>query len=183
MSESVVTAKDIILSLMGSGGFLYFAFNKWSKWADTRQVAQAAAAAAAGELKKDRVHAELDNKKNFQEDITSKLIEQFLDQFNSYQVQNEKWQQFFFDSLDPLLAELKDNSENSRNTLRQIDLMQRGMREMTSAIASTTSANEGIIRILAGEHPIDTALQLPTAGEAKPRRKVKVTRIELSSEE
>ena len=146
------TVAEIFLGVISTGGVGYMAFQHWVKISTARQ-----------KLKKETVHADLDNTKNFQEEITNKVIQQFLDQFTSYQKQNEMFMKFFFESLDPLLKEVKENSEHSKKVLTQVDLMERSIREVTDALKNMSSTNSGILMLVSGADPMEAVSHIPKA--------------------
>jgi len=141
---------EIVLAIISTGGVGYMIVQHWTKISTAKQ-----------KLKKEEAHAEMDNTKNFQEEITNKVIQQFLDQFTSYQKQNEMFMKFFFESLDPLLKEVKENSEHSKKVLTQVDLMERSIREVTDSLGKMSSTNGGMLMLLAGKDPMEALTHLP----------------------
>jgi hypothetical protein len=148
-----MTPAEILLGLITSGGIIYAAIQHWMKLstekAKARLALQGSEAKTEQKLKVQAVEADLKGQENFQELITGKVIEQFLAQFNSYQEQNEKFQKFFFESLDPMISELRDNTQDVRNVLAQIDLLARGLRESTAASDRNAAAIECLQAMLA----------------------------------
>ena len=151
-----ISVAEAILGCFSTGGVLWFAVKHWAKISTEKQ-----------ELKKDEVHADLDSAKNFQEEITNKFIQQFLDQFTSYQEQNEMFMKFFLESLDPLLKEVKENSEHSKKVLAQVDLMDRSIREVTDSLKNMHSTNTGILMLASGKDPIEALTHIPVERESR----------------
>jgi len=152
-----ISLAEIVLTILGTGGIGYMAVQHWTKISTAKQT-----------LKKEEAHAEMDNTKNFQEEITNKVIQQFLDQFTSYQKQNEMFMKFFFESLDPLLKEVKENSEHSKKVLTQVDLMERSIREVSDALKNMSSTNSGVLLLLSGADPMEAVSKLPKEKKGRP---------------
>jgi hypothetical protein len=157
---------EIVLGTITSGGLLYGAFQHWIKVSTAKTQAQLALqeskAKTDQKIQVQTSAADIKGGEDFREKITGKVMEQFLAQFNSYQGQNEKFQSFFFDSLDPMIAELRDNTQDVRNVLTQIDLLARGTREVTAAVDKNSACLDCLCRLLSQHLDIP----LPSASES-----------------
>lgn len=150
-----VTIAEILLGLITSGGIIYIGVQHWIKISSARQKAKIEMQESDQKLKHKMAASDLKGQETFQELITGKFIEQFLAQFNSYQEHNEKFQEFFFNSLDPMISELRTNSQDVKNVLAQIDVLARSLRESTAAADRNAAAIECLQAMLSLKFDID----------------------------
>ena len=179
-----LSLSDIILAIAGSGGVLWFLAKKWAYFTEMKQSAKIEHQRKDQNLAEKMVQSELEEKENFQEKITFQLIERFLEQFSSYQRQNEKFQEFFFERLDPMLRAVQTNTDEVKRLITQSDVSQRTQRELTDSHKTLSAQLEIILQVVARDHPMADGLtdHVPPTLPAE-RGRVNRRRVDITSEE